>query len=121
MINLIAVYHCNAGSSIVEYALHPERESAVTLAHIRQTVGEYVFASQYQQNPTPLGGAMVRTKWLLFYDPSECPRFDEVVQSWDTANKATSSAITACARPGALTTNTIISWTSIGSASIIPT
>src|SRR3984893_17760956 len=50
-------------------ALHPERESAVTLAHIRQTVGEYVFASQYQQNPTPLGGAMVRRKWLRFYDP----------------------------------------------------
>jgi predicted phage terminase large subunit-like protein len=71
-------------------ALHPERESAATLAHIRQTVGEYVFASQYQQNPTPLGGAMVRTKWLRFYDPGECPaRFDEIVQSWDTANKAT--------------------------------
>jgi predicted phage terminase large subunit-like protein len=71
-------------------ALHPERESAATLAHIRQTVGEYVFASQYQQNPTPLGGAMVRTKWLRFYDPGERPvRFDEVVQSWDTANKAT--------------------------------
>jgi predicted phage terminase large subunit-like protein len=71
-------------------ALHPERESRATLAHIRQTVGEYVFASQYQQNPTPLGGAMVRTKWLRFYNPSECPaRFDEVVQSWDTANKAT--------------------------------
>jgi predicted phage terminase large subunit-like protein len=71
-------------------ALHPERESAATLAHVRQAVGEYVFASQYQQNPTPLGGAMVRTKWLRFYDPGACPnRFDEVVQSWDTANKAT--------------------------------
>src|SRR5271169_3579906 len=71
-------------------ALHPERESAATLSHIRQTVGEYVFSSQYQQNPTPLGGAMVRTRWLRFYDPGERPdRFDEVVQSWDTANKAT--------------------------------
>jgi PIN domain len=60
-------------------AVHPERESTATLAHIRQTVGEYVFASQYQQNPTPLGGAMVRTKWLRYYDPGECPvRFDEV-------------------------------------------
>jgi predicted phage terminase large subunit-like protein len=69
--------------------LHPERESAATLAHIRQAVGEYVFTSQYQQNPTPLGGAMVRTKWLRYYEPAERPgRFDEVVQSWDTANKA---------------------------------
>jgi len=33
---------------------------------------------------------MVRTRWLRFYDPGECPdRFDEIVQSWDTANKAT--------------------------------
>jgi len=71
-------------------ALHPEREPLTTLAHIRHTVGEYVFASQYQQNPIPLGGAMVRTRWLRFYDPGECPdRFDEIVQSWDTANKAT--------------------------------
>lgn len=71
-------------------ALHPEREPLTTLAHIRQTVGEYVFASQYQQSPTPLGGAMVRTRWLRFYDPGERPGcFDEIVQSWDTANKAT--------------------------------
>lgn len=71
-------------------ALHPQRESAATLTHIRHTVGEYVFASQYQQNPAPLGGAMVRTKWLRFYDPNEFRgRFDEIVQSWDTANKAT--------------------------------
>jgi len=31
--------------------LHPERESRATLAVIRQTIGEYNFASQYQQNP----------------------------------------------------------------------
>lgn len=69
--------------------LHPERDSAATLGQIRQTVGEYVFASQYQQNPSPLGGAMVRTKWLRYYEPGECPdQPDEIVQSWDTANKA---------------------------------
>jgi hypothetical protein len=48
--------------------LHPERESAATLAQIRQTVGEYNFAAQYQQNPTPLGGAMVKTDWLRYYE-----------------------------------------------------
>jgi hypothetical protein len=36
--------------------LHPERESPETLARIRRTVGEYNFASQYQQVPVPLGG-----------------------------------------------------------------
>jgi predicted phage terminase large subunit-like protein len=70
--------------------LHPERESAATLAHIRQTIGEYNFSAQYQQNPTPLGGAMVKTAWLQFYQPDERPRrFGQTIQSWDTANKAT--------------------------------
>ena len=70
--------------------LHPERESAATLAHIRQTIGEYNFAAQYQQNPTPLGGAMVKTGWLQYYEPSQRPqRFTNILQSWDTANKAT--------------------------------
>lgn len=70
--------------------LHPERESAATLAHIRETIGEYTFSAQYQQNPIPLGGAMVKTAWLQYYEPSERPlRFSQTVQSWDTANKAT--------------------------------
>ncbi len=70
--------------------LHPERESAVTLSHIRETVGEYNFSAQYQQNPTPVGGAMVKTGWLRYYEPGQRPqRFSQTVQSWDTANKAT--------------------------------
>lgn len=70
-------------------ALHPSRESPATLANIRQTIGEYNFSAQYQQNPTPLGGAMVKTSWLKYYDPTEPPeRFSRIVQSWDTANKA---------------------------------
>jgi hypothetical protein len=31
-------------------ALHPERESLATLKNIRQPIGEYNFASQYQQS-----------------------------------------------------------------------
>ena len=70
--------------------LHPERELAATLAHIRQTIGEYNFSAQYQQNPTPLGGAIVKTAWLQYYEPVQRPeRFSQTVQSWDTANKAT--------------------------------
>jgi len=53
--------------------LHSERESATTLAQIRETIGEYTFAAQYQQNPTPLGGAMVKTAWLRYYEPGEAP------------------------------------------------
>lgn len=70
-------------------ALHPERESLETLAQIRRTTGEYNFVSQYQQDPAPQGGAMIKKEWLRFYIPAEKPaKFDRVVQSWDTANKA---------------------------------
>jgi predicted phage terminase large subunit-like protein len=69
--------------------LQPDRESRLTLENIRGTIGSYNFASQYQQTPIPLGGAIVRTEWLKYYDHSELPeRFDCVLQSWDTANKS---------------------------------
>ena len=70
-------------------ALHPERENLQTLAEIRQRMTEYNFSSQYQQNPMPQGGAMVKTEWLAYYRPEELPKeFRCILQSWDTANKA---------------------------------
>ncbi len=69
-------------------ALHPEREPLDILRRIRETIGEYNFLSQYQQNPSPPGGAMVKTEWLRFYEPGEQPARSRIVQSWDTANKA---------------------------------
>jgi len=69
-------------------ALQPERESKATLLNIRRTIGEYNFASQYQQNPMPLGGAIVKTEWLRHYEQGNLPsRFSFTLQSWDTANK----------------------------------
>lgn len=70
-------------------ALQPERECLVTLANTRQTMGEYNFASQYQQNPMPVGGAIVKNEWFRYYEQSELPsRFPIVLQSGDTANKS---------------------------------
>jgi hypothetical protein len=71
-------------------ALHPERESVETLKRIRQTIGEYNFFSQYQQAPVPLEGGLVKVAGFKFYTQIDLPqRFDQVVQSWDTANKLT--------------------------------
>jgi predicted phage terminase large subunit-like protein len=71
-------------------ALHPEREPLEVLQHIRCTIGEYNFAGQYQQQPAPLGGGMVKAEWFKFYAPGEQPsKFEIVFQSWDTANKNT--------------------------------
>jgi predicted phage terminase large subunit-like protein len=69
-------------------ALHPEREPLEVLAGIREIQGEYTFAGQYQQSPTPLGGGMVKAEWFKAYtDADRPPKFDLVFQSWDTANK----------------------------------
>lgn len=69
-------------------ALHPERESLATLQQIRQTLGEYNFAGQYQQNPVPRGGGIVKQAWFATYEPHQRPqKFERVIQSWDTASK----------------------------------
>src|SRR6266566_5795973 len=71
-------------------ALHPAREPLATLDRIRRTIGEYNFAGQYQQSPAPLGGGLVKAEWYKRYRENERPEhFDRIVQSWDTANKAT--------------------------------
>src|SRR5271157_5556238 len=71
-------------------ALHPEREPPEMLEQIRRTIGEYNFAGQYQQAPAPQGGGLVKAAWFRSYAANERPdKFDRIVQSWDTANKAT--------------------------------
>jgi phage terminase large subunit-like protein len=71
-------------------ALHPEREALELLKHLRRTIGEYNFAGQYQQQPSPLGGGMVKAEWFRRYIPGAQPaKFDMIIQSWDTANKCT--------------------------------
>ena len=71
-------------------ALHPAREPLTVLQQLRHTIGEYNFAGQYQQQPAPLGGGMVKAEWFKSYVPGEQPsKFDIVFQSWDTANKST--------------------------------
>jgi predicted phage terminase large subunit-like protein len=70
-------------------ALHPEREPPEMLAQLRRTLGEYNFAGQYQQAPSPQGGGMVKAAWFKSYAANDQPeKFDQIVQSWDTANKA---------------------------------
>src|SRR5215472_15695382 len=47
-------------------------------------------AGQYQQSPAPPGGGLVKAEWFKHYRENERPApFDRIVQSWDTANKAT--------------------------------
>jgi hypothetical protein len=41
------------------------------LEQIRRTLGEYNFAGQYQQAPSPQGGGMMKAAWFRRYAPND--------------------------------------------------
>jgi predicted phage terminase large subunit-like protein len=68
--------------------LYPEREPIDILNELKQQIGGDAFNAQYQQEPVPPGGAMIKRVWVQRY--SELPPRSErlfVLQSWDTASK----------------------------------
>ena len=67
---------------------HLDREA---LDRLQKNQGEYAFSAQYQQNPVPLGGGMVKSAWWRFYERRP-EHFSQVIQSWDTACKNTEFA-----------------------------
>ncbi len=74
----------------VDEVLHPAVLPRSELDRLRRSMTEYHFAAQFQQDPQPPAGLIVLRKWLKFYHERTMPdRFDRIVQSWDTANKAT--------------------------------
>ena len=67
-------------------ALHPAREPLETLAALKHSIGAYDFAGQYQQDPAPREGGLVRAEHFP-RQSADNVRFDMTVQSWDTAHK----------------------------------
>lgn len=69
-------------------ALHPDREPLEVLTRIRESIGDYSFAGQYQQAPAPLGGGLVKQEWFKIYAERDKPSsFEMILQSWDCACK----------------------------------
>jgi predicted phage terminase large subunit-like protein len=70
-------------------ALNATLESTTTLAKIRANIGSYNFSSQYQQEPVPAEGNIVKWEWFRFYNyVPQAQRRTRIIQSWDTAMKA---------------------------------
>ena len=68
--------------------LNPAYEPLEKLEEQRQIVGEYVWASQYQQRPAPLGGGVFKPDWFRKLPLDKFPaKFDLIFQSWDTGSK----------------------------------
>jgi predicted phage terminase large subunit-like protein len=70
--------------------LQPSLLSPTALESQRRGMTEYNFVAQYQQDPQPFSGIIVKREWLKSYEPGDLPKqFDKIIQSWDTANKDT--------------------------------
>ncbi len=75
-----AVYHRKAGE-----VLHPGRDTLAWLDAAKRNLGTLHFSAQYQQNPLPSEGQIIKRDWLRYYD--ERPGcFDLIIASWDTAS-----------------------------------
>jgi predicted phage terminase large subunit-like protein len=68
--------------------LQPDRDRAEVFESKQQEIGSRLWAAQYQQNPTPADGNIIKSAWLPRYDlPSKCV-FRQIVLSCDPAGKA---------------------------------
>jgi predicted phage terminase large subunit-like protein len=69
--------------------LQPQRDNPEAIDELRREIGSRVFAAQYQQNPTPPDGNMIKAAWLGRYDRApDRSSLRRVVLTCDPAGKA---------------------------------
>jgi len=82
--------------------LHPERENMEVIKSMQDSQSEYGFSGQYQQEPVPLEGGIIKEKWLQYYDFEKIKNISprkiwKIFISWDTACKTgDNNAYSAC-------------------------
>ena len=70
--------------------LHAEWEPLSLLHQLREEMGPDAWAAQYQQDPIPAGGLIIKQEYLRYHKikaPEQSYRH-HIFQSWDTAGKA---------------------------------
>jgi predicted phage terminase large subunit-like protein len=73
--------------------IDPRRESLEDLQRLKQSMGHLFFSAQYQQEPIPLAGNLIKSDWFHHYDIAPTQTYDDlVVISIDTAMKGSPSA-----------------------------
>lgn len=65
--------------------MHVGRDTFADLEAIKRNLGALNFSAQYQQNPLPAEGQIIKRDWLHSYDERPAA-FDLMVASWDTAS-----------------------------------
>lgn len=66
--------------------LLPQRFDAQEVEDLKNNLGPYAYAAQYQQRPTPIGGGLIKREWWrLWPSDKKIPKFSQIIQSYDTA------------------------------------
>ena len=60
-------------------------QSREALKAIKIEVGSLLFSAQYQQQPVPIEGNLIRRSWFQFYVDLPAGARPQIVQSWDVA------------------------------------
>ena len=68
--------------------LWPERFPREVLDGLKTALGSWAYAGQYQQNPAPFGGGIIKRDWIKYYQelPEDKGKW---IQSWDCSFKET--------------------------------
>ena len=73
--------------------IDPNGDSLEALEGLKKSMGELFFSAQYQQEPIPLAGNLIKAVWFRSYDVAPAIRLnDHLVISIDTAMKGTPAA-----------------------------
>lgn len=73
---------------LADDVLQPIHEPRAVLAQLKASMGSAAFSAQYQQQPVPPGGNMIKWKWFTPYNHLPEKHYsNQIVQSWDTATK----------------------------------
>lgn len=68
-------------------------------------INNYMFVSQYQQDPIVLGGAIIKREWFGYYDSEKDYEYKRIVIAGDTAMTAKESSDYSCLLVGGVTKN----------------
>lgn len=83
--NLHNIYHRQQGD-----ILHPDHESTASLERTKAEIGSMAFSAQYQQEPIPRDGNLVKREWFQKYQGTPWKeKSAQIVQSWDVAGTTT--------------------------------
>jgi predicted phage terminase large subunit-like protein len=68
--------------------LWPARETRAQVEGMKQALGAYGFAGQYQQRPAPAGGGMFKREWFRTIEALPAMGRTATVRAWDCAGTA---------------------------------